>query len=139
MLPKVAKRAATFPDRLTFHVLFSVTRMKIHNGKSFGILFYAHKIECMKIIPNVYAVTNFRFVSDALLRIYHLISASIHPSVPTPETAVRLQSYTLLCAIFSELLLDQERMHLHLGISWKFFISPPQSINLQKKVKSSFR
>ena len=54
MLPKVAKRAATFPDRLTFHVLFSVTRMKIHNGKSFGILFYAHKIECMKIILNVY-------------------------------------------------------------------------------------
>ena len=50
MLPKVAKRAATFPDRLTFHVLFSVTRMKIHNGKSFGILFYAHKIECMKIM-----------------------------------------------------------------------------------------
>ena len=54
MLPKVAKRAATFPDRLTFHVLFSVTRMKIPNGKSFGILFYAHKIECMKIILNVY-------------------------------------------------------------------------------------
>ena len=50
MLPKVAKRAATFPDRLTFHVLFSVTRMKIHNGKSFGILFYAHRIECMKIM-----------------------------------------------------------------------------------------
>ena len=50
MLPKVAKRAATFPDRLTFHVLFSVTRMKIHNGKSFGILFYAHKIECMKML-----------------------------------------------------------------------------------------
>ena len=54
MLPKVAKRAATFPDRLTFHVLFSVTRMKIHNGKSFGILFYARKLECMKIMLNVY-------------------------------------------------------------------------------------
>ena len=56
MLPKVAKRAATFPDRLTFHVLFSVTRMKIHNGKSFGILFYAHKIECMKMLLYMCAI-----------------------------------------------------------------------------------
>ena len=67
MLPKVAKRAATFPDRLTFHVLFSVTRMKIHNGKSFGILFYARKLECMKIMLSVY-ITRINIVSKLRLK-----------------------------------------------------------------------
>ena len=77
MLPKAAKRAATFPDRLTFHVLFSVTRMKIHNGKSFGILFYTHKLECMKIMFNVYICIYVHYVQLSTERTYFVIYVGV--------------------------------------------------------------